>query len=63
MVVIAEGVETRKQYEYLKQIGTDIFQGFLMSKPLVEKDAVEFINLFHKISKAKRVDVLMLNSK
>jgi diguanylate cyclase (GGDEF)-like protein len=63
MVVIAEGVETRKQYEYLKQIGTDIFQGFLMSKPLVEKDAIEFINLFHKISKAKRVDVLMLNSK
>ncbi|MCK7488232.1 MAG: EAL domain-containing protein [Bacillus subtilis] len=32
MKVVAEGVETRKQYEFLKQITTDIFQGFLFSE-------------------------------
>ncbi|MDD4070261.1 MAG: EAL domain-containing protein [Candidatus Izemoplasmatales bacterium] len=58
MKVIAEGVETKKQYEYLKQIGTDVFQGFLMSAPLTEKEVDEFIKVFYKIAKGKRVDVL-----
>lgn len=35
---IAEGVETPKQYEYLKSIGCDIVQGFLLGKPMPEHE-------------------------
>jgi EAL domain-containing protein (putative c-di-GMP-specific phosphodiesterase class I) len=58
MVVIAEGVETKKQYEYLKQIGTDIFQGYMISEPITEEAIKAFITMFYKISKARRMDVL-----
>lgn|GEM_PF-880083 len=57
MKVIAEGVETRKQYEFLKQITTDVFQGFLFSKPLYYDDTVKFVDQFYKVAKAKRIDV------
>lgn len=57
MKVVAEGVETRKQYEYLKQISTDIFQGFLFSKALELEDLKKFIDQFYKVAKTKRVDV------
>ena len=58
MVVIAEGVESRRQYEYLKQIGTDIFQGYMISEPITEEALKAFIKMFYKIAKAKRMDVL-----
>ena len=35
---IAEGVETTKQFEYLKQIGCDIIQGYLLGKPMPEHE-------------------------
>jgi diguanylate cyclase (GGDEF)-like protein len=57
MKVVAEGVETRKQYEFLKQITTDIFQGFLFSKPLSYDDVIEYIDQFYKVARQKRIDV------
>lgn len=57
MKVIAEGVETRKQYEYLKQISTDVFQGYIFSKPLRMEDLQHFIDQFYKVPKSKRADV------
>jgi diguanylate cyclase (GGDEF)-like protein len=32
--IVAEGVETREQFEYLKTIGCDAMQGYYFSKPL-----------------------------
>ena len=39
MEVVAEGVETEAQYDFLKRHGCTIFQGNLFSKPV---SAVEF---------------------
>lgn len=55
--VIAEGVEKRKQYEYLKQIATDVFQGFLFSKPLTFDETAHYVDQFYKVAKGKRIDV------
>ena len=32
--VVAEGVETRKQFNLLRDLDCDLFQGFLYSKPV-----------------------------
>ena len=45
---IAEGVEYEEQKEYLKKHGCDKIQGYLMSKPLDEKDAIEFLQKCYK---------------
>jgi len=57
MKVIAEGVETLKQYEYLKEIATDVFQGYIFSKPLTLEDVYKFFERFNKIPKSKRAAV------
>ncbi|AAC06635.1 EAL domain-containing protein [Aquifex aeolicus] len=36
---LAEGVETKEQYEILKSMGVDLVQGFYFSKPLPENEA------------------------
>lgn len=41
--VIAEGVETREQLDYLRNIGCDMIQGFFFSKPLPEQEALAFL--------------------
>jgi len=38
LVVVAEGIETEGQFELLKDLGCDIGQGFLFSKPISASD-------------------------
>lgn len=42
MEIIAEGVETREQMEYLRDLGCDQIQGYLISKPLPSDDIPPF---------------------
>ena len=42
MKVIAEGVETEDQVEYLKEIGCDQYQGYVASRPLSVHDFEKF---------------------
>jgi len=43
---IAEGVECESQLEYLKEHGCDRIQGYLISKPLNEEDAIRFLEKY-----------------
>ena len=37
-ITVAEGVETKEQYEFLKESGCDVIQGYYFSKPLPVDD-------------------------
>lgn len=43
MTVVAEGVETMEQLEFLQHQGCEIIQGFLFSKPVSEPDFIELL--------------------
>ena len=43
MTVVAEGIETEQQLEYLKNLNCDIAQGYLFSRPLPESEATQFL--------------------
>ena len=42
--IIAEGVETEEQFNYLSSIGVNYIQGYYFSKPLCEKDYLAFLD-------------------
>ncbi len=46
ILVIAEGVETLAQYEWLRANGCGFVQGFLVAKPLVAEDVGDFVQPF-----------------
>ena len=41
--VIAEGIETAEQLEFLKGIGCELFQGYLLGKPMSIQDIENFV--------------------
>jgi diguanylate cyclase (GGDEF)-like protein/PAS domain S-box-containing protein len=41
--VLAEGVETQAQYDYLRQLGCDEVQGFLIGKPMTAAEAMSLL--------------------
>ncbi|WP_336353262.1 putative bifunctional diguanylate cyclase/phosphodiesterase [Pseudomonas atacamensis] len=46
LLVIAEGVETLEQYQWLQTHGCEYVQGFLVARPLIAEDAVSFVEPF-----------------
>ncbi len=46
LLVIAEGVETQEQAQWLRANGCPFVQGFLVARPLIAKDATEFGKTF-----------------
>ncbi|WP_221793207.1 putative bifunctional diguanylate cyclase/phosphodiesterase [Oceanobacter mangrovi] len=44
MDIIAEGVETSRQYDYLVALGCEKFQGYLFSQPLQPDDFVRYLS-------------------
>jgi EAL domain-containing protein (putative c-di-GMP-specific phosphodiesterase class I) len=43
IMVVAEGIETKEQYELLKSYGCDFGQGYYIAKPLSSEDAARFM--------------------
>ena len=43
IAVVAEGVETKEQLNYLKHINCECYQGYLCSKPLPEKEFIALV--------------------
>ena len=43
MKTIAEGVETKEQFELLRSLGCDFIQGFWLAKPMPISELVDFI--------------------
>ncbi len=44
MTVTAEGVETKDQIDFLRNFDCDFIQGYYYSKPLEEKEMIEYLN-------------------
>lgn len=51
--VVAEGVETEEQVNYLKEFGCDELQGYYFSKPLLPDEFVKFYKDFYKTKEQK----------
>jgi diguanylate cyclase (GGDEF)-like protein/PAS domain S-box-containing protein len=43
LTVVAEGIETQEQLQYLQDLDCDIAQGYLFSKPLPEAEATHYL--------------------
>jgi len=46
---IAEGVERREDFQFLRDIGCDMAQGYFISKPVDEKSFEEFLGTWQHI--------------
>lgn len=51
--VVTEGVETKEQFQLLKEVGVDDIQGYYLSRSLFLKDIIERTHFSYSISKEK----------
>jgi len=42
--VIAEGIETKEQLDYIHKYNCDLFQGYLVSKPVTKEQFLKLLN-------------------
>lgn len=56
--LVAEGVETKAHYDYLKDLGCDYAQGYFISKPIPEDD---FLLFCRASKKENKIPELVLN--
>lgn len=61
--VLAEGVEEEAQKQYLAEVGCDTIQGYLYSKPLEFKDALEIVEKKFPLCSSMSWQYVMLISK
>ncbi|MGZ8242852.1 putative bifunctional diguanylate cyclase/phosphodiesterase [Methylomagnum sp.] len=55
LTVVAEGVETRAQLEFLRQLNCDLIQGYYYSPPLPANDLIDRLNAIKKGGVGKQV--------
>lgn len=48
LTIVAEGVETEEQAAKLREIGCDLFQGYLYAKPMPKQEYIEFLRNHQK---------------
>ncbi len=48
--IVAEGVETKEQLDAMEELGVDYIQGYYFSKPLAEKDFLNFLEVKNKVA-------------
>ena len=60
--VVAEGVESYREMQWLQTLGCHEVQGFFISRPLADQDLLQFIELRHALHDSSREDALKLVS-
>jgi len=48
-IIVSEGVENEFQFNFVKGLGIDCFQGYYFSKPLSKIDFINFINSYNNL--------------
>lgn len=48
MDILAEGVETQEQVQFLREVGCDYIQGYYYSKPLQEQTFLDNVARWHE---------------
>lgn len=60
---VAEGVETLAQYNSIVKLKCDYIQGFLMSKPMDEASALEFVKMYDTMYKPDNTRLIITEKK
>jgi diguanylate cyclase (GGDEF)-like protein len=60
--VVAEGIETKQQYQLLRSYGCDFGQGYYIAKPLSSEDAARFMGHEPNLQAIVRVEADTLNN-